>query len=112
MSSTADHTHCLRCGRKLTSSRSIALGYGPTCGRKVRTARSVDLTDFKPHQIDSARELIADGAIVPLRSIVFIAVSTDGTETYKTAPTGCTCPAGLKGSRCYHQLAARLLLAA
>ena len=105
------HTNCLRCGRTLTSAKSQATGYGPTCARHIRNA-AVDLTDYKAHQITSARDLIEDGAIIPLRSVVFIAVSTDGTETYKTAPTACTCPAGLKGSRCYHQLAARMLLAA
>jgi ribosomal protein L37E len=105
------HTHCLRCGRTLTSAKSQAAGYGPTCARHIRRA-AVDLTEYKPHQVTSARELIEDGAIVPLRSVVFIAVSSDGTETYKTAPTACSCPAGLKGSRCYHTLAARLLLAA
>ena len=104
-------THCLRCGRTLTSPKSQATGYGPTGARHIRRA-AVELTDYKAHQIASARELIEDGAIIPLRSVIFIAVSTDGTETYKTAPTGCTCPAGLKGSRCYHQLAARMLLAA
>ncbi|MFD8075822.1 DUF6011 domain-containing protein [Streptomyces sp. NPDC059718] len=108
---TTQHTNCLRCGRTLTSAKSCAAGYGPTCAAKIRHA-AADTADFKPHQVASARELIADGAIIPLRSVVFIAVSTDGTETYRTAPTGCTCPAGLKGSRCYHQLAARLLLAA
>jgi hypothetical protein len=105
------HTHCLRCGRALRSARSQATGYGPTCARHIRNTPA-DTTDYKAHQVTSARELIEDGAIVPLRSVVFIAVSTDGTETYKTAPTGCTCPAGLKGTRCYHQLAARMLLAA
>ncbi|MEU5596835.1 DUF6011 domain-containing protein [Streptomyces sp. NPDC020298] len=105
------HTHCLRCGRVLRSAKSQATGYGPTCARHIRRAQ-VALTDYKPHQIASARELIEDGAIIPLRSVVFIAVSTDGTETYKTAPNACSCPAGLKGSRCYHQLAARMLLAA
>jgi hypothetical protein len=108
---THRHTNCLRCGRTLTSAKSQATGYGPTCTRHIRRA-PVDLTDYKPHQIASARELIEDGAIIPLRSVVFVTVSTDGTETYKTAPNVCTCPAGLKGSRCYHQLAARLLLAA
>lgn len=108
---THQHTNCLRCGRVLRSAKSRALGYGTKCAAKVRNA-AVDLTDYKPHQVTSAKELIADGAIVRLRSVVFIAVSTDGTETYKTAPTACTCPAGIKGSRCYHQLAARLLLAA
>lgn len=111
MQNTTTHTNCLRCGRTLTSARSCATGYGPTCTRKIRTS-AVDLTDYKPHQVASARELIADAAIIPLRSVVFLAVSTDGTETYRSAPTACTCPAGLKGSRCYHQLAARLLLAA
>ncbi|MFI0233146.1 DUF6011 domain-containing protein [Streptomyces sp. NPDC017086] len=108
---TTTHTNCLRCGRTLHTAKSQAAGYGPTCARHIRNA-TVNLTDYKPHQITSARELITDAAIIPLRSVIFITVSTDGTETYKTAPTGCTCPAGLKGTRCYHQLAARLLLAA
>ena len=108
---THHHTNCLRCGRTLTSTKSRATGYGPKCAAKVRHS-AIDTTDYKAHQIASARELIEDGAIIPLRSVIFIAVSTDGTETYKTAPTACTCPAGLKGSRCYHQLAARMLLAA
>lgn len=108
---THQHTNCLRCGRTLRTTKSKALGYGPKCAAKVRHS-AVDLTDYKAHQVASARELIEDGAIIPLRSVVFIAVSTDGTETYKTAPTACSCPAGLKGSRCYHSLAARLLLAA
>ncbi len=105
------HTNCLRCGRALHSARSQATGYGPKCAARVRRA-PVDLTDYKPHQVASARELIEDGAIVPLRSVVFLAVSTDGTETYRAAPSVCNCPAGLKGSHCYHQLAARMLLAA
>jgi hypothetical protein len=103
------HTNCLRCGRTLRNPSPD--GYGPKCRAKVRRS-AVDLADYKPHQVASARELIEDGAIVPLRSVVFIAVSSDGTETYKTAPTACSCPAGIKGSRCYHQLAARMLLAA
>jgi hypothetical protein len=111
MNATADHANCLRCGRALRSTKARAAGYGAKCAARIRHA-SPDAAGFKAHQIDSARELIADGAIIPLRSVVFLTVSTDGTETYKTAPTGCTCPAGLKGSRCYHQLAARLLLAA
>ncbi|MEU8472705.1 DUF6011 domain-containing protein [Streptomyces sp. NPDC029006] len=108
---THQHDNCLRCGRTLTSVKSRATGYGPKCATKIRRTPT-DLTDYKPHQVASARELIEDGAIVLLRSVVFVSVSTDGTETYKTAPNVCTCPAGLKGSRCYHQLAARMLLAA
>lgn len=103
--------HCRRCGRPLRSTTSITRGYGPTCATRIRKTPA-DLADYKPHQVDSARELIEDGAIIPLRSVVFLTVSTDGAETYRTAPTACNCPAGLKGRTCYHQLAARLLLAA
>jgi hypothetical protein len=109
MGNTTEPQRCTKCHRVLY--RPSPDGYGPKCRAKIRRAH-VDTTDYKAHQVASARELIEDGAIVPLRSVVFIAVSTDGTETYKTAPTACSCPAGLKGSRCYHQLAARMLLAA
>lgn len=113
MNATATHQHsnCLRCGRALRSAKSRAAGYGAKCATHIRRA-AVDLADYQAHQIASARELIEDGGIVPLRSVVFLVVSTDGTEIHRTAPTGCNCKAGLKGTRCYHQLAARLLLAA
>ena len=108
---TAAHTHCLRCGRHLTSAHSTATGYGPTCARKVRTAANViSLADCKATQIASARELIEDGAIIPLRARrIFLTVSSDGSETYRTARQGCTCPAGLKGRDCYHRAAVAIL---
>lgn len=113
MASTTTHTHCLRCGRALTSPRSTAAGYGPTCAAKLRAAaRVADLADYKPAQLASARELIEDGAIIRIRPTVFRAVSSDGTETYLAHPTNCTCPGGIKGRRCYHTAAARMLLAA
>ncbi|MFI5525009.1 DUF6011 domain-containing protein [Streptomyces platensis] len=113
MNAAATTTRCLHCRRPLASPRSIANGYGPTCARRIRAAEATaDLADYKTAQIDSARELITDGAIIPIRSVAFIAISTDGTETYRTAPTACTCPAGLKARRCYHTAAARMLLAA
>lgn len=107
----SDKTVCLRCHRVLRSAKSITLGYGPTCAAKIRHS-TADLAGYKAHQIASAVELIADGAIIPLRSVVFLAISSDGTETYRSAPTGCNCPGGLKGRLCYHTAAARLLLAA
>lgn len=113
MDATTEQTKCRHCRRVLRSAKSVSLGAGPKCLRKVRDAeQTADLRDYKPSQIDAARELIADGAIIPLRSVVFLTVSTDGTETYRSAPTGCNCPGGLKGRRCYHTAAARLLLAA
>ncbi|MEU1410110.1 DUF6011 domain-containing protein [Streptomyces sp. NPDC005731] len=105
------HTHCLRCGRTLTSTKSRAAGYGPTCARHIRRA-TIDTRDYKDHQIASARELIEDGGIILSRNHVLAAVSTDGTETHLVHPAACNCTAGLRGTRCYHQLAARLLLAA
>lgn len=71
-----------------------------------------DLAGFKPAQVADAAELISDGGIVHLRSVVFLTVSTDGTETHKTAPNACTCKAGLRGIRCYHTAAVRMMLAA
>lgn len=107
-----EHANCLRCGRKLTSPTSVAKGYGRGCAAKVRQAAAVH-PDYSPAQIESARELIEDGAIVQIRPRVCRSVSSDGTEMYLTAVTGqCNCPAGLKGRRCYHALATALLLAA
>jgi uncharacterized protein DUF6011 len=103
--------HCLRCGRTLSAAASIARGYGPTCRTRVRRA-AANVVDFSAAQLDSAAELIEDGAIVPIRPGVFRTVATDGTGTYLTAPQGCTCPAGLKARRCYHRAAAQILLAA
>lgn len=111
MDTTTEQANCLRCGRRLTSLKSVALGYGPTCAAKIRHT-AADLTGYKPAQIADAQELITDGAIIPLRSVVFLTISSDGTETYRSAPTGCNCPGGLKGRRCYHTAAARMLLAA
>lgn len=109
---TTHHTHCLRCGRLLRSPSSVARGYGRHCATKIRHA-AADLTDYQPHQISSARQLIADAAIIPLRRTLFLAVSTDGAAVHRTDARGhCTCPAGLKSGRCYHTAAARLLLAA
>lgn len=113
MQATETTAHCLKCGRRLTSARSIARGYGGGCWAKVRRAPKVaDLSAYKPAQLSQARELIEDGAIVPLRGRVFQAVSSDGAETYLTHPQTCNCPAGLKGRRCYHVAAARILTAA
>lgn len=111
METATDRTRCLRCNRILRSAKSVSAGYGPTCSAKIRHAHA-DLVDYKPEQIANAVELITDGAIIPLRSVIFLTISSDGTETYRSAPTGCNCPGGLAGRRCYHTAAARMLLAA
>ncbi|RAJ70262.1 hypothetical protein K378_01427 [Streptomyces sp. Amel2xB2] len=111
MNTTTEQVTCLGCRRPLRSAASIARGRGPVCDRRARQS-AVDLRDFTPAQVDAARELIEDAAIVPLRGRVFRTVSTDGRELHLTHPATCNCAAGLKARRCYHIAAARLLLAA
>jgi len=112
MDITTKQANCLRCGRKLTSARSIALGYGPTCTAHIRKATNAPaVTAHKPTAIAKATELIEQGGILPLRGRrVFAVVSSDGGRTYRTAAQGCTCPAGIKGRHiCYHRVAATIL---
>lgn len=77
-------------------------------------AIEANLDDFKPNQVDRARELIEQGAILPAtRPGMFTAVSSDGTTTYLVHRAGCDCPAGARGKhQCYHRCAAAILTAA
>ena len=112
---TVSYSHCLRCGRVLRSADSVRTGYGPTCKRKVRAAAQAQvIAAHKPATVAKARELIEQGAIVPLRGRrVFTVVASNGIDTYKTAPQACTCPAGLRGRFvCYHRVAAQIVTAA
>lgn len=107
------HIPCLECGRMLRSVKSIKRGRGSACQTKVnKAAKTVDLSDFKPAQVQSAMELIEDAAIVKVRPSVFRSVSSDGTTEYLTHPAACNCPAGLKDRSCYHRAAVIILLAA
>lgn len=109
-------TKCGKCHRVLRTAKSVALGYGPTCYRKVRQAakaRAITAA-YKPHQIDKALDLLALGALVPLRdNRVFLVPSTekDGTaRLYRTHKDACTCPAGVKGVHpCKHRIAAHMV---
>lgn len=67
---------------------------------------------YTPAQAASAIELIEDSGIHPLRGRVWLTVSTDGGRTHRTTTNRCTCEAGIKGGRCYHQLAALVAEAA
>jgi hypothetical protein len=109
----AEQAHrCLRpgCGRILRSAKSVALGYGPKCAAKIRAAAIEEARrDFTDEQQAKATELIRDGGIVAQAAGLYEAVSSKGTETYATDGHSCTCPAGAKDRRCYHELAARIL---
>jgi hypothetical protein len=108
---TAEHDHCLRpgCGRKLTSAISRKRGYGHGCWRKIRAAAKAEaLAVFTARQVEQARELIEDCALIPSGfDGLCLAVSSDGSEVYHVAAEGCDCPAS---KDCYHQCA--MLMAA
>ncbi|UQA95654.1 SWIM zinc finger family protein [Streptomyces halobius] len=106
-------TRCLKCRRVLRNASPD--GYGPKCRKKVRAAaRAEVVAQYKPHQVAKAQELLEQGGLIPLRANrVFLAVSSDGSATYKTHRAACTCPAGIKGLHpCKHRIAAHILLAA
>jgi excisionase family DNA binding protein len=78
-------------------------------GRWVITL-TADLTDWKPAQIERARDAIEQHAILPTsRPGIYTAVSSDGSTTYLAHASGCTCPAGQHGRTCYHRCAVQIL---
>jgi hypothetical protein len=108
---TNEPARCLKCRRQLRNPSPD--GLGPKCRRKVRREARTDTTHPK-WQVAKAVELLELGAVVPLRqNQIFLVVSDDGTDVYRSAATGqCNCPAGLRSVRCYHSLAARFVAAA
>lgn len=110
---SAGHTHCIRCGRKLTARASVARRMGRGCRAIVRAAMIADaLKGFTQAQADKARQLIADGGIVAIREGVYRVAASAGDAFYMVAATGqCNCPAGLHGRACYHFAAARVMAA-
>ena len=117
---TSHEVRCLRpgCGRVLRSAKSVAAGYGPVCLRKIREAAIAEArADFSADQQAKADELIRDGGLVPVGATVrngslYRAVSSKGDESYLCTAAGCSCKAGVRGRRCYHLLAARVLAVA
>jgi hypothetical protein len=116
MSNTDAHTaKCLACGRirhfRSADAAAKAAPHGRICGAKIRKA-AVDaaLEGFTEAQRDSARQLIADGGLVPTkRPGVYRTASSRGDVTYLTHSAVCSCPAGLHERACYHQLAVRVV---
>ncbi|WP_141576058.1 DUF6011 domain-containing protein [Actinomadura sp. WMMA1423] len=109
---TTKTANCLGCRGLLTARRSVLRGYGDRCWAKKRREDAARAAGFKPAAITKAKDLIADGAILPLRGRVFQVVASNGIDRYLTAPEACNCPAGLRGKHgCYHRAAATLLAA-
>jgi hypothetical protein len=115
MTSTSNqHVHCLRCGRRLYATSSVRAKYGRWCAAKIRTAALAEvLASFTAAQVEKARELISDGGLVPTsRPGVFRAVSSDGTTSYLTHSQACNCPRFLRaGKPCYHSAGVRMVMA-
>lgn len=110
MTSTTEHEKCIKCGRRLHCAVSKRRGYGWGCWVRIRKARKLTaLVSFTGRQIEQARELIEDVAIIPAAIAgVFHTVSSDGTEIYETTAETCSCPAS---HLCYHQAAAVMVTA-
>ncbi len=111
-----EHTaKCHRCGRVIRSAASCARKYGSGCWAIVRRAARFlndHLAAFTARQVGQAVELIEDAAIIRAdEDGVFYAVSSDGMEYYRATRETCTCPAGERGTDCYHE-AAVLMIAA
>lgn len=101
-------TQCGRCHRGLTSQASIRRGCGKGGLAKVLQEAREASADYSSAQVESAMDLIEDGAIVQVRRNVYRSVSSDGTRTYMTATTGqCNCPLR---KPCYHSLTIRFLV--
>lgn len=111
---TTQQVRCLRCHRVLRSAKSVSLAYGPVCMARIRAAAlAAALRDFTAVQVEKARELIADGGMVPTGfARVWRTVSGDGTAYYLSAPETCNCRGSLYGRHCYHSAAATILAAA
>jgi Family of unknown function (DUF6011) len=102
---------CLRCGRILTAAASIAANYGPICRARIRAAAlTAALAEFTAAQVAKARELLADGGLVPsTRAGVYRSVDSDGVTVYLTHWAACSCAAGRHERPCYHRAAVRIL---
>jgi hypothetical protein len=119
MTAEAHTAKCLKCGRirhfRTAEAAAKAAPHGRICSMRIRAAVIAEvLKGFTAAQVDKARELIADGGLVPTsRPGVFRAVSSDGERTYLAHSATCGCPWGLRGKAkaCAHSLAVRIMLA-
>jgi hypothetical protein len=115
----ATTTNCLRCGRTLKATASVARGYGPTCKAKVTAAAQAAAKAkyaHKPHLVAKAEEAIEAGGVTVLRGKVCRVTGSQekGREgrIYLAHPAACNCAAGLRGKHlCHHRIVADILTA-
>lgn len=115
MTSTTTSPKCKRCGRGLRSAQSIAQGRGRHCQRLHRQeqAAKLVLANYSAAQVESVKQVLADGGVARLDRHRFEVVSSDGTRCYEvdTTRAACNCKAGENGRRCFHLAAAQLAAA-
>lgn len=101
---------CARCGRKLTSTKSVARGYGEQCAKLAKRQAIVDT--FKDTQVAKAQEVLDLNAYQRLGKITFAVLSSDGNSMYTATDDVCSCEAGKYGKHvCYHRISVMLLTA-
>lgn len=109
MATTAHTVTCKRCGRPLTSKKSRAAEYGPTCARIVRA----ETADYSPEQTAKAFRLVTGGGVTRIPSRNYRLYAVQGTYgTYQTDGIDCTCAGAREHGTCYHVEAVRIHLAA
>lgn len=106
---------CTRCHRALRSATSIAAGMGRTCARKARqeAAARLVLANYSAAQVESVKQVLADGGVQRVDRHRFEVVASDGVRHYEVNATtaSCTCKAAEHGRKCYHVAAAQLVAA-
>lgn len=115
MTTTAPTAKCTRCGRGLRSAASVLARMGRTCARKHRQeqAAKLVLANYSDAQVESVKQVLADGGVQRVDRHRFAVVASDGVRRYEvdTTHASCTCKAGQNGRQCYHLAAATLAAA-
>jgi hypothetical protein len=102
-------TRTLAAVRTAAQSARLLLADALTVSAETLVRLAARTASYTADQINKAVELIEDGGIHPLRPGIWLTVSTDGIRTHRTTASACTCEAGVKGIRCYHNVAVRAL---
>ena len=111
MTATGAHTTtCKRCGRPLTSRKSVATRYGATCLRRERAEGN---GAYSPEQAAKAFRLVQGGGVRRVPSRYFHMYEVQGAGgVYQSDGLDCTCRGAREHGGCWHVLAVRLSLAA
>lgn len=103
---TAAHTNCGRCGRRLTDPKSRAAGYGPVCLARVKSQTA----HYDIDQTVRAVALTRSGEMtrVPGRPEVLYRIERAPYLVHWTTVTECTCEGFQARGDCYHIEAVRI----